>query len=86
MSLCRLSHAPIVYEEQPVRTRTTPESQRQFECDICGETFEGRPAGSGLFMWHRGDEMRFEQPPLCEDCANRITIGALFQWSQDDEE
>jgi len=86
MALCRLTHAPVVYEEVPVRARGSADPQPQFDCDVCGKTFEGRPYGSGLFLWHRGQEMRIEEPPLCEECASRVTMGALFQWSQEDEE
>jgi hypothetical protein len=86
MSLCRLSHAPVVYEELPVRARGTAEQPPRFECDLCGKSFDGRPAGSGLFLWPRGQELRVEQPPLCEECASRVTIGALFQWAQEDDE
>lgn len=38
-------------------------------CDACGAVIEGEPAARGLFLWTRGDEVRFEEPPLCEDCA-----------------
>jgi hypothetical protein len=86
MALCRLSHSPVVYEELPVRARGTTDKGPQFECDVCGKTFDGRPYGSGLFLWHRGQEMRFEEPPLCEECATRVTMGALFHWSQDEED
>ena len=86
MSLCRLSHATSVYEELPARVRSIPEKDRQYDCDVCGKTFDGRPAGSGLFLWMRGAEMRVEEPPLCEGCAARVTAGALYQWALDDDE
>jgi hypothetical protein len=59
---------------------------RQYLCDGCGKTFEGPPGGSGLFVWTRGDETRFEEPPLCDRCATRITVGALTKWSLEEEE
>ena len=86
MSLCRQSHVPVVYEELPVRARATKEQVPQFNCDLCGKSCDGQPAGSGLFLWPRGQEMRFEEPPLCEDCASRITMGALYQWAHEDED
>ena len=86
MSLCRLTRTPFVYEEIPARTRIAAEKKQEFECDMCGQSFEGQPAGSGLFLWTRGTELRFEEPPLCEDCAARVTAGALFQWALEDEE
>jgi hypothetical protein len=59
---------------------------KSFECDACGSSFDGVPGGSGLFIWTRGDEVRYEEPPLCEPCAGRITIGALVKWSWEEEE
>ena len=48
---------------------------------MCGETFEGSPGGAGLFVWTRGEETRFEEPPLCERCAADLTVGALVKWA-----
>ncbi len=57
-----------------------------FACDSCGEQYHGPPAGSGLFLWTRGEELRFEEPPLCEQCALKISIGALIKWESEEEE
>lgn len=57
-----------------------------FDCDVCGQHFEGEPAGSGLFLWTRGDEVRFEEPPLCEACAENVTLDALTRWEVEEEE
>jgi hypothetical protein len=86
MSLGRLSYTPFVYEEIPARVRSAGEKGPSFECDLCGQSFEGQPAGSGLLIWSRGSERRFEEPPLCEECAARVTAGALYQWAIDEEE
>ncbi|HET9956748.1 MAG TPA: hypothetical protein VFQ61_19770 [Polyangiaceae bacterium] len=59
---------------------------RGYECDVCGRRFEGEPASSGLFIWSRGDERRYEEPPLCEECADRVTLGALYTFDFDDED
>jgi hypothetical protein len=80
--------------EQFYRSETEPaqvnyaESRRVdgFDCDQCGQHFKGTPAGSGLFLWTRGDETRFEEPPLCEECAMRSSVGALFKWDVEDGE
>jgi len=69
----------LVTEEEP-----TPE--RALSCDACGEEIEGAPAGSGLFLWTRGEEVRFEEPPLCERCAYAIAVGGSLQMELDDEE
>lgn len=59
---------------------------KSFVCDACGRSCEGAPGGSGLFLWTRGDEVRYEEPPLCEECASEITVGALLRWDVDEEE
>ena len=59
---------------------------RGFDCDSCGKFFEGEPHGSGLFVWTRGEEVRYEEPPLCEECADKITIGAMMLWDTEEEE
>jgi hypothetical protein len=59
---------------------------RSFHCDSCGRTFSGEPGGAGLFVWTRGDEVRYEEPPLCDHCAYEISIGALIRWSVEEEE
>lgn len=67
-------------------TSEEPLAPKQFVCDACGETFEGVPGGAGLFLWTRGDEVRYEEPPLCEACASEITVGAFFSWDAGEEE
>ena len=57
-----------------------------YDCDVCGEHFEGEPAGAGLLMWTRGDEVRFEEPPLCPECAESVTQGALTRFEIEEEE
>ena len=59
---------------------------KKYECDSCGGEFEGESAGSGLFVWSRGDEVRYEEPPLCEECASKVTLGALMSFGIDEEE
>ena len=53
--------------------------ERGFECDACGKWFSGEPGGSGLFIWARGEEVRYEEPPLCSECAGEIAVGALLR-------
>lgn len=61
-------------------------SEGPFVCDACDEVIEGEPAGSGLYVWTRGDEVRIEEPPLCASCATAIGVTALAQWSVEEEE
>lgn len=53
-------------------------------CDACGEEIEGEPAGRGLLLFVRGDDVVREEPPLCERCALAISMTALAQWDQDE--
>ncbi len=53
-------------------------------CDLCGEPIVGQPAGSGLLLWARGDEIHCDEPPLCARCAAEISLAALAGWDGDD--
>lgn len=65
-----------------VQPGSTSESKAScFECDLCGVSCEGRPTSSGLFIWHRGEEVRYEEPPLCQSCSSALTLGAVFRWA-----
>jgi len=55
-------------------------------CDACGKPIDGEPAGSGLYVWTRGEEVRYEEPPLCAKCANAIGLAALAQWEIEEDE
>lgn len=74
----------MVSEPQP--EAPSERGERQFVCDACGGAFAGVPGGAGLFIWTRGDEVRFEEPPLCEECAERVALGALIKWSAETED
>jgi hypothetical protein len=68
------------------RAPTAPARENGFECDACGKWIDGEPGGAGLFVWTRGDEVRYEEPPLCEECASEISVGALIRWETEEEE
>jgi hypothetical protein len=70
----------------PLEADAAPEGNEALRCDACGETIEGSPAGSGLFLWTRGEEVRYEEPPLCERCAYAIAVGGTLQWGDVDDE
>jgi hypothetical protein len=67
--------------------RPTPplEPTPTFECDACGKSIEGEAAGHGLYVWTRGEETRYEEPPLCQSCANAIGLAALAQWELEED-
>lgn len=55
-------------------------------CDACDQLIEGEPGGRGLLYWTRGEDMRFEEPPLCEPCAVAVTASAHRRWDVEEEE
>ena len=55
-------------------------------CDACGKPIEGEPGGAGIFVFSRGDEVRYEEPPLCEHCGYAIGITAMVRWAEEEEE
>ncbi len=66
----------------------------EVRCDACGapvtrddddEDGFGVP-GEGVYMWTRGDEVRFERAPLCVSCASAIGMTALARWEIEEEE
>lgn len=55
-------------------------------CHACNAIIEGEPGGHGLFLWVRGDEVRYEEPALCDRCGVAIGIKALLTWAVEEEE
>lgn len=60
--------------------------QAKKRCSVCSSRIAGAPAGSGLLLWTRGEELRFDEPPLCASCATAIGVTALAQWAMEDGE
>jgi len=54
-------------------------------CDVCGKIIKGEPAGKGLLLWTRGDEVREELPVLCETCAPAIAAAGGMKWIEEEE-
>jgi hypothetical protein len=64
-------------------------------CDACGAPLPTRPdgdddgydvPGEGVYVWTRGEQVRFERAPLCSDCASAIGVTALARWEIEEEE
>jgi hypothetical protein len=62
-------------------------------CDACSavlplaEDDEGFDVpGHGMYVWTRGEEVRFEKVPLCASCASAIGMTALGRWEIEEEE
>ncbi|HKQ68923.1 MAG TPA: hypothetical protein VJT73_06280 [Polyangiaceae bacterium] len=73
------------FPPQPIPSPAPEAKPPTFECDACGKATEGEPAGRGLYVWTRGDERRYEEPPLCASCANAIGLAALAQWELEED-
>lgn len=71
-------------------------------CDVCSEVLgDSTDAGSnehdsddatydvrgrGLLVWSRGEERRYQEPPLCATCAAAIGVTALQRWETEEDE
>jgi hypothetical protein len=62
-------------------------------CDSCGSPVpradddDGYAVpGEGMYLWTRGDEVRFEKVPLCASCASAIGLAAWARWEIEEEE
>ena len=64
-------------------------------CDVCaraiaddesGDESDESASGRGLLVWSRGDERRYQEPPLCSSCATAIGVSALQRWEIEEEE
>ncbi|HLV19631.1 MAG TPA: hypothetical protein VKZ49_02075 [Polyangiaceae bacterium] len=86
MSATRSALQHEVSLETHLEAGSTAGRARTYECDMCGDSFTGPPAGAGLFIWTRGDEVRYEEPPLCETCGSEIALSAALMWAREEEE
>jgi hypothetical protein len=62
-------------------------------CDLCDAPLPSASApleessqSAGLYMWSRGDERRFEEPPICASCASSIGVSAWVRWTQGEDD
>lgn len=69
------------------------ENEEQNRCDVCHEPVAGdddagghEVSGRGLLVWTRGEERRYQEPPLCPGCAAAIGMTALQRWEIEEEE
>ncbi len=58
----------------------------ELRCDACDQKIEGEPAGLGIFVSTRGEEVRFEEPALCPSCATAIGMRAQMDAEIEEEE
>lgn len=62
------------------------EAPRLLTCDACRATIGGEPAGRGLLLFVRGDDVEYEEPPLCASCALAVSVTALWRFAAQEEE
>ncbi|MDB4941137.1 MAG: hypothetical protein JWP97_671 [Labilithrix sp.] len=69
---------------------TDPDGER---CDVCAAPVKKDDEdagydvrGRGLLVWARGDERRYQEPPLCAPCAAAVGVSALQRWEIEEEE
>ncbi len=59
-------------------------------CNVCDRKLDreedAETVSSGLLLFVRGDERRWEEPELCEACSSAITISAMQRWETEEEE
>ena len=66
-------------------------------CDVCAglltrkidddaDSDDDAGPSSGLLVWSRGEERRYQEPPLCASCATAIGVTALQRWEIEEEE
>lgn len=61
-------------------------------CDVCAARVTDADddgyavPGRGLYVWARGDERRYEEPPLCPGCAAAVGVSAMARWEIEEEE
>ena len=75
-----------VYADGALSAQRHAAGALELRCDVCDALIEGEPSGRGLYMWTRGDEVRFEEPALCPSCATAIGVTALAAWNVEEEE
>jgi hypothetical protein len=84
----RLDDSPIVV---PPAALAPPADEPR--CDACNTALPAVDEddgydlpGHGIYVWTRGEEVRFEKVPLCPSCASAIGMTALARWEIEEEE
>ncbi|CAN5358857.1 hypothetical protein BH09MYX1_BH09MYX1_55890 [soil metagenome] len=66
------------------------ETESATQCTVCGDEITeddgARVSGSGLLVFARGDDVRYEEPRLCDACATAVGITQHRLWDLEDDE
>ena len=66
--------------------------EEERRCDVCGEIAEEDDddacvsSGRGLYIWTRGEETRYEEPPICARCGQALGLAQVRRWAIEDDE
>lgn len=85
---------PLAVHERPLDVRTIitcaiddialaalrDRQAERIHCAVCDDVIEGEAHSTGLMMWTRGDDVRYDEPPLCGPCASSISVSAWTRW------
>ena len=74
------------YADAALRRERDAAGRTDLRCDVCDQRIEGEPAGLGVFVSTRGDEIRYEEPALCAPCATAIGVRAQMDSEIEEEE
>ncbi len=55
-------------------------------CSVCDAAVRDDSGSRGLMVWSRGDEVRYEEPHLCESCGTVLGMLALAEWQREEED
>jgi hypothetical protein len=57
-------------------------------CDVCDAKIPAGDdeGGSGLYVWVRAGEVRYEEPPLCRRCGPTLALIAERAFTEEEEE
>lgn len=88
MTQRRLDDTPIVASHDAAVAQ-----DEEPRCDACNAVLPALDdedaydlPGQGVYVWTRGEEVRFEKVPLCPSCASAIGMTALARWEIEEEE
>jgi len=81
-----LSHQYLKYQESESELASLRREQPEpLECSLCETPIEGAPASSGLLLWTRGEDIRYDEPPLCASCSTTLMVTAYARWYLEEE-
>jgi hypothetical protein len=69
-----------------VTHRALFQGEKERRCDLCDREIVGDDGGAGLYVWTRGEVVRYEDAPLCPSCGPKVALSAVRRWEEEEEE